>query len=508
MNLSTPRVSFLDSHPWLLRILLAVCFLGALGIRLVDLTDLPLDFQPSRQLQSMIKARGMYYQDLTNVPAWQQELAIAYWKAQPIQEPEIMEHLAAFSYLIANGEYLWIPRLYSILFWLIGGAALFSLIRALVGTDGAIVGTVFYLFSYYSSIASRSFQPDPLMVMFILLGLWGLYRWYRNPTWIWTVVAGLLCGAAIYVKAPAIFFIAGGIGGLLFGDRGFKKTIRDPKVWLLSFLALLPGLIYHILGTLILDFLGSGYYGLRIYPSLLVNPVSYIQWEAEINQVVGFPAFLVSLLGVFLLTTRKARSLLAGLWVSYFIYGAVFIYFTTSHDYYHLPMVPLVAIGIAAVTQVLIDHLGGLWKGSWIYGIAFGLVFIWAGQQAYAVRNTLRKVDYRPDAVFWEKLGNELRGHSVVGITPDYGSRIQYWGWDKIIYWPTTGDFQKSALTGGQYDLLQLFQEKTEGEELFLVTVPSELDKQEGLKELLTNNYAIYDQGDGYILYDLRVPIN
>ena len=34
----------------------------ALAIRLYDLTDLPLDFHPTRQLVSIIKARGIYYQ--------------------------------------------------------------------------------------------------------------------------------------------------------------------------------------------------------------------------------------------------------------------------------------------------------------------------------------------------------------------------------------------------------------------------------------------------------------
>jgi hypothetical protein len=493
-----------DSHRWLLRLLLIACFAAALGVRLVDMTDLPLDFHPTRQLQSMIKARGMYYQTLATAPDWQRALAVQFWQAQPIQEPEVMEHLAVFSYQVAGAELLWIPRLYSILFWLVGGIALFGLARAMVGVDGALVGTVFYLFESYASIASRSFQPDPLMVMLIILGMWALYRWYRRPTWAWTITAGLLCGLAVYIKAPAVFFVAGGIGGLLFGDRGFKKTVRDPRVWALGALALLPAVIYHLLGTFVLKFLGSGYYDLRIYPGLLVSPVSYIDWVSEINQVVGFPAFLVALLGVFLLVSRRARSLLLGLWIGYFAFGLVFIYFTTSHDYYHLPLIPIVALGLAAAAQVIIDRLRALWTGPWAWVAAIVLVAAWAGQQAYTVRSTLRSVDYRPEAAFWEKLGNELRSYSVVGITPDYNGRIQYWGWDNIEYWPTTGDFAKSALTGGQENLLALFQQKTAGKQLFLVTDMSELDRQPGLKALLYADYPTFDQGNGYVIFDLR----
>ena len=53
---------------------LLVIFIAALGIRLYDLTDLPLDFHPTRQLFSALKARGMYYETLPNAPAEQREL--------------------------------------------------------------------------------------------------------------------------------------------------------------------------------------------------------------------------------------------------------------------------------------------------------------------------------------------------------------------------------------------------------------------------------------------------
>ena len=39
---------------------LVMIFGAALAIRLYDLTDLPLDFHPTRQLVSFIKARGLY----------------------------------------------------------------------------------------------------------------------------------------------------------------------------------------------------------------------------------------------------------------------------------------------------------------------------------------------------------------------------------------------------------------------------------------------------------------
>ncbi|MBI1854734.1 MAG: hypothetical protein HYR93_02520, partial [Chloroflexi bacterium] len=72
--------------------LIALFGLG-LGIRLFDLTDLPLDFQPTRQLLSALKARGMFYQTAPNIPDWQRQMAIQQWKTKAEVEPEVFERI-------------------------------------------------------------------------------------------------------------------------------------------------------------------------------------------------------------------------------------------------------------------------------------------------------------------------------------------------------------------------------------------------------------------------------
>ena len=60
--------SFFSSRTAWVTALIIILSLG-LAIRLYDLTDLPLDFHPTRQMLSALKARGMYYQTLTDAPA-------------------------------------------------------------------------------------------------------------------------------------------------------------------------------------------------------------------------------------------------------------------------------------------------------------------------------------------------------------------------------------------------------------------------------------------------------
>src|SRR5512140_2166692 len=114
-------------------VVLVLAILLGTGIRFFDLTDLPLDFAPTRQLFSALKARGMYYAILpANAPLpqgssaaapWQRAVAIQQWESSQVIEPEVIETITALTYRLV-GEHLWIARVYSSLFWVLAGVAL------------------------------------------------------------------------------------------------------------------------------------------------------------------------------------------------------------------------------------------------------------------------------------------------------------------------------------------------------------------------------------------------
>jgi hypothetical protein len=500
--------SIFYTRPWFLRIFMAACFLVALGIRVYDLNDLPLDFHPARQLQSMLKARGMFLDNNApaQMPQWQREMAVAQWKIQPTEEPEIVERLALWAYQATGAENLWFPRFFSIIFWLVGGIGLFLLISDLVGKDGAVVGTLFYLFLPYAVISSRAFMPDPLMVMFLIWGVWGLNHWHNRPGWGTAILAGGLCAMAILVKLTAIFMIAGAIFGLELGDRGFKKSLRNPQLWVLGILALLPAAIYNILGIYVMGFISQGAVGERILLNLVIDPLSYIRWDNKIEEVMGISALLLAIGGSLLLKDRRRRSLILGLWGGYLLFGVFFMYYYGTHDYYHMPLIPLVAIGLAAVGQTVIQAMRGIVPGKLSNYIIVGLLVLAIGQNTWAVRNTLKKADYSPDAAFWQTMGNKLRGYSVLALSQDYNGRLSYWGWFDATYFPSLGDLAHHAAAGSTEDPLQSFKSAAAGKDLFLDTMVDELDAQPELKALLYNTYTVFDQGQGYVIFDLRKP--
>jgi len=519
--------SFFASSRFLLVLTLFLLFGLALSIRLYDLTDLPLDFHPTRQLFSAIKARGMYFQTRWDLPDWQRTMAIQQWKLKVTVEPEIMERLAAFAYRY-TGEQLWVPRLFSVVFWLTGGIFLYLLARDLASTDGAILALAFYLFAPYGIHASRSFQPDPLMVMLILAFWWLVSRWAASlPTvkkargWGLALIAGLAGGLAIYIKLVAAFFVIGGALGAALSRIKLQTLLRYPQTWGMAALGVLPGALWALSSGL-----ASGYIeqdvNSRFIPSLLASPLFYLQWQNKAAAVSGSLGIALGLLGLFFFPGRKARGTLAGMWISYLLFGLYFNYHISTHDYYSLPLLPIVSLSLSGLGTWFFSALaqfahgtgnaiapgeetsrGVNWRRAFLLVImAYGMFSV-----VWTVRNDMKSTDYRPRQDWWEEISAALgRDASLAALTEDYGLQLSYWGWQNAAVWPSSGDIYLSQVRGSQRNFQAFFDRIAGKKAFFLVTDMDDFNRQPELQALLAG-YPLHAGGDGYLIYDLLHPV-
>ena len=483
---------------------LVLIFGVAFAIRLYDLTDLPLDFHPTRQLVSFIKARGLYYETQPNgVPTWKLETAIRMAKLKADVEPVVFEQLVAFTYRF-TGEQIWIARIYSSLFWLIGGVFLFMLARRFVSFEGALVATTYYLIFPYAIIGSRSFQPDPLMVMLTLAFWWTFARWIRSPLWINVLLAGLLGGLAIFIKFSAAFFVIGGALGLVLSRFTFRDLLRNVQVWIVALLGALPASMYLIYGIFIRGDLASQFKG-RFVPALLLSPYNYLQWETKANMAACGIFIMLGLLGFFFIKDRHLRIFLYGLWISYILFGLFFDYHIATHDYYHLPFISIVALSLAPLGDWFFGRLAETPLQGWMRSAVYVILIYGLFSVIWDVRNQMKAVDYRPEAAMWEQIGEQFdEGTRVIALTQDYGSRLQYWGWRTVSTWPYTGDVGYANMRGGVFSFDDLFNKYSSKMHYFLVTDFDEFNKQPDLKERLVNSYPVSFQGDGYLIFDLK----
>ena len=516
------QTSFFSSRV-LRGITLVLIFSTALAIRLYDLTDLPLDFHPTRQLLSAIKARGLYYETQPDgVSTWKLETAIHQAKLKSDVEPVVFERLVAFTYRF-TGEQLWIARIYSSVFWLIGGIFLFMLVRELVSFEGAILSIAYYLLFPYAIIASRSFQPDPLMVMLILAFWWMFSRWMAltsasprfdfagapfsasgRGAWGWALLAGLLGGFAIFIKFSAAFFVIGGALGFALSQYSFRDLLRNFQIWVMAALGALPALAYLVYGIFIAGFFGQQFSG-RFVPALLLSPLNYLQWETKASMAAGGIFIMLALLSFFFVRDRRMCMFLYGLWYAYLFYGLFFDYHVATHDYYHLPFIPIVAVSLAPLGDWFLARLTEATTQRWMRSAAYLILIYGLFSIVWDVRNQMKDVDYRPDAVMWTEIGNRFNEDTrIIALTQDYGSRLQYWGWRTAATWPYVGDIDHVDVRGGGFVFENVFKRYSSQRDFFLVTDLDELERQPELKERLFLSYPIYAQGNNYVIFDLQ----
>ena len=501
----------LRPHTWFVTLIILLALGGLL--RLIDITDPPLDFHSSRQLRNSLVARDIYYSLLPSATNEQRELASSFASSVGRYEPPVIESIVALSYFISGGETIVVARIWEVFFWLAAGIALFDLMRRTTSAWVALIGLTYYLVLPFSVQASRSFQPDPLMTSAFVIGIYFLYRWSEahsplllgegDPkgrvrlSWKFAILAGLFLGFATFVKIVIAFFVGGAaIALVLFTLK--KDFWRSRQVWVMAALMILPALIFYIL--LNQSRSTEYFFGWTVeLIKLIASTDFYTKWLAFLGNLFGLTIIFLSMAGA-LLAPPRLRWLLISLWIGYLLYGLTLPFQMYTHSYYHIQLIPIVALGLAVVLNPLIESVATQGRAGRVGFIT--LIVLMVGFQAWVSRSVLVAEDFRIEAPFWKDIGDAIPADAkVIGLTQDYGYRLMYFGWRKVTLWPYVTEL--AEVRNGQVDFADRFDELTAGKDYFLVTSFGQLDKQPSLKKIL-DAYPIAIQGDGYVLYDLR----
>lgn len=502
----TENKPFTLRSSWLGSLLTAILLLLGLALRFYDLTDQPIDFHPTRQLRSAIIARGMYYDMLPSGDPALREQAVSFWFSTGQYEPPILERLVACTYLLVGGEYLWIARIFTSIFWAIAGIALYDLARRAApryAWGSALIGLAYFLFLPFAVQASRSFQPDPGMVMWIVLSANMLYRWSEKPTWHWAILAGLFGGVAMLTKVVAVYIVGGALLALAVFTLGMRRFWRNPQVWVLALLILLPSALYY-LGRegRASEFFTSWTVSLS---HLLLEPSFYVRWMNTVQNLVGLGALLAGLAGI-LIAHPRLRALLLGLWGGYAIYGLFLPYQMYTHSYYHLQLVPIVALSLVPLIELILNRLSQ--ERWWAQVVFAGLVMVGLAFSAAVSIGEMKTDDYRIEPAYWQEIASYLPSDGkIIALTQDYGYRLMYYGWRKVILWPNRGELNVSRLRGSEKEFQEYFSKRTEGMSYFLITAFNQFNDQPDLQEYLKGHYPVVAQGVGYLIYDLAHPL-
>jgi hypothetical protein len=494
--------------PWPLPrwLLISLLLVTALGIRLHHSGDPPLNFHATRQYRSLIIARGVYYDHLTSLPDWKQRVASCSRQNQGVLEPPIMEHAVATFYRMLGGERLWLPRLLSSLFWLAGGVFLYLIGRRIAGEDAALFAAAFYLFLPFAVVASRGFQPDPLMVMLMLAGVWAALRYDELSSTARLIAAAGLASAAVLVKPGSVFVVVAAFLALSVSRQGVR-ALWSRSLWVFVAITLLPTQIVYGYGVVSGTFLVHEAQK-TVLPQLWTSSFFWRGWLNQIGSTVGFVCFIGALLGTAIFRQGRPRTLMVALWAGYIAFALALNYNLATHDYYQLQLVPIAGLGLGGLVALIMNHLleretSLLWRlaiwSTWALALALSLA------EARA-----RIVDpVAGDRVaIQEHIGEQVR-HSTrtIFLSGDYGVPLEYNGLLCGKSWPLGWDLEWERLAGrpalpAEARYQRRYAEA--GPEYFIIEDVTEFARQPDLERFLSR-FPVVARDSSYVIFKLVI---
>lgn len=498
-NSSNTRQSILIPRHSDYRAALGAMFVLALVIRVYKIDCAPVDFHPTRQYNDAIIARDFYY-GADN--GWKKGF---YNVNRMYREPPLMELAGAGLYRLAGGENLAIPRILSSLLWLIAAWALYKTMRKIASPDAALMGTAFFLFAPFAVKSSRCFMPDPLMITMTNLYILALAAYTEKPSKPRWYLAAMIASCAVFAKVScALLIIASTLALFVFWKDG-RKHLSWGDILLFSAVTILPTLAYSLafLSARSSENLSVHYF----LTSLAFKPFIFIKVIYMINRVVWVILLPAAIAGVLLLR-GPSRILMLGLGAGYVSFCLIFNYHTATHDYYHMLLLPVVAIGLGKAGDFLVFFLNEKLSPPQFRILA--PVFFLTVLTAF-VTEGISKVDAKNAAwhtAIYERIGERV-GHSrdTLILAPNYGTPLKYHGWVEGIGWLDQDDLTYQSWLNRQVPETAARLQKICREEnprYFIIALPDETEKHQALTEFLDASFPALVRDDSAIIYDLQ----
>ncbi len=465
------------------RIILGLLLLTGLLIRVTAINQSIVRFHPTRHYRSAMLARACYYDHAGGIPEWARRVANANREMQQAGELPVMEWLACGAYLALGHEDVMIPRVAAAIIWVSGAVPVWLLARRLASARAAPLAVALYLFLPYGIVASRNVQPDPLMTVASLWAIHALIRHHDVPSLsrltaaaAWIGVAGLVKPMSVFLTVPVALVVTGRLKVLALG-------------------LLVPTLYYGysaVAGSLVRDQMR-----MRFEPHLLGTAFFWDGLARMVSRVETIPLLVLALAASILATDRVSRLVMAALFAGYAAFAVIFTYHMPTHDYYHLPYIAVVALGVSMLFARVADRLPSMVALTLCAGIAV------AG--SVSARPRLQVENAARFGTMYQEIG-ELAGHDVKALFLDgeYGFALMYHGEISGDSWPNQDDLAAEAFDGRPVvDAEMRFERdyKAWGPRYFIVTDLASLKASPDLERLLDRRASPIRITDRYRVY-------
>ena len=497
---------------------MACVFLLALALRLHNL-DQPFEVMESRQTQTAEIARNLIH-DSFNVFL---PRVNRYGPDNPylVLEFPLFNLIVALSAKITGLPLEPLGRFWSALFGLAGAWIWVLLLKKHYPVRAIFPGMIFYLFTFIGITTGRSFQPDALSLFWYLWVLFELDACYAKNNFTsarWRL--GILTALACLTKAPMAVLLIVPLVALLWRNYVSEKTRVSQAVSFL-FVCFVPLLLWTAYGGWIHSrfpnpVTGNYQLGNWFKPELFFSSENFNYY---LNLWLQFRyAFLTSrsealdwIVGVILLASMgylfrdaEKRKFFLPILFSMGLYYFLFNFHTATHFYYHLPLLPLLAVGLT--------HLSSKLTGVSFFGLLAAVLTV----SLVNVNTALNYAQDTKNAAQLIECADIVRRvvpeNSLLLTSMDDESKLQYYsnrvGWVFIIEREHYKRFYKIAQDVSSFNTNPVEAMKkyiASGAEYYANCNPERLNRYPRFSEYLVNSFeTVYSDPEKLLIFKLK----
>jgi hypothetical protein len=244
-------------------------------------------------------------------------------------------------------------------------------------------------------------------------------------------------------------------------------------------------------------------------PALYTTVYFWRAWAGNLIDVLGVPALILGSVGLLLLPAGLPRALVGGLAAGY-VAQCLFTNLTTAmHEYWHLQVLPLTALGLGALSAPVWSNLARAVPGKVLNAVAPFVAVAWF---ILSLRGALWiEEDYQGDDLpsIAMEIGDAVN-HSTSTVFLDYndGTPTCYFGLYAGRRWPDTQDQMFERYDGiPAYTAAERFRSNYAADkpEFFIISRNfQDFELQPDLKEFLSRSFPVLVRKARYVIYDLR----
>lgn len=312
-------------------------------------------------------------------------------------------------------------RLVSIFISLGSICLLFFTARRYLGDRVGLLSAFIYAFLPYNIFYSTVIMPEPLLVFSMLGTILFFDLWLENKkSVVKNIVLGVLAisfsSTALLVKPTAVF-MGIPLAYLAYRHLGWS-FFKSYKIWLFAIGTLIPFGIWRMIALEHPE--GIPRYKWLLNGTNIRFKGAFFYWifqDRMSRLLIGGSGFALLILGILARGNREGLFFLSWL-LAMALYVVVFATGNVTHDYYQVPIVPILSVFIAKGIDFLFTKKGSIFERSFYIVLAVFLVGLMFGLRWREVR-TLFNVN-NPKIVEVGKIADEILPKNARVIAP-YG---------------------------------------------------------------------------------------